>query len=308
MITDRLKLDAAKGLAQAAMEDVKKEINAEIAVPFGVEQMKVADFEAMAKSKNMTYKSTDFFSAAEADQILPGTQEIRQKAFGQGTSSMKVPRGPFASRDGEFFYQIMDVQTPRPPAFETVRARVELDYRKEEALNLALQVAAKAAKAKGIAAATEIVDGELAQLAKTAAKTPSPDVKSLRMTGRTGFFDRPRTFAAYGITIAPVPLFGTQATEKLPIFAAKAFEVSGETVGIATEKSGAGMPRVFLLQRVETEPADRAKFADWQERGFLDEKRMAVVQGWMADVRRRADPSPEVRTALSKLPDWGGEQ
>ena len=314
-ITERLKTEGAKKLAADAMKEVKGNIEKEIEVPFGAEQTKVADFAADAKKANLTYKMTDFFSAAESEQTLPGAPEIRQKAFGQGASSMKVPRGPFPARDGEFMYQIVEVQTPRPPAFETVKARVELDYRKEEALNLAMGVAAKAAKAKDLAAATEIVDSELAQIVKSAGTVAAPDVKSLRTTGRTDFFGRPKTYAYMNAKLAFVNLGGAGGFANLPNFAGKAFELRDDQVGVATEKGGGGMgpamARVFLLQRAETQAADRAQFTTAKAQvtdEYLNEKRQATVQGWLADVRRRADPSPEVRKYLANLPEWAGDK
>jgi hypothetical protein len=314
-ITNRLKTEKAKKLAADAMADMNTEIGREIEVPFGVEQTKVADFAAAAKKANLTYKVTDFFTVPECEQILAGAPDIRQKAFGQGASSVKVPRGVYSARDGDYMFQIVDVQTPRPPAFDTVRARVELDFRKEEALNLAESIAAKAAKAANLAAATEIVDTELAKVVKPIGAAPAPDVKSLRVTGRSDFFGRPKNYAFMNAKVAFVNLGGAAGFSNLPYFAEKAFELRDNQVGVATEKGGAGMgaamARVFLLQRAEVQPADRAAFAGARAQvaeEYLQEKRMAALQGWQAEVRRRADPSAEVRKCLKDLPDWGGEK
>ncbi len=314
-ITDRLRTEGAKKLAAEAMKKVKAEIDAEFEVPFGYEQTKVVDFAAVAKKAGLTYQATDFFAATETEQVLPGGTEVRQKAFGQGASSMKVPRGVVSARDGDLMYQILDVQTPRPPAFETVRARVESDYRRDEALNLALGIAAKAAKAATLDAVVAAVDADLAELVKASGVNPPPDVKSLRVTGRTDFFGRPKNYAFMNAKLAFVNLGTSGGFANLPNFAEKAFELREGQVGVATEKGGAATgpapARVFLLQRAETQPADRAEFAMTKAQvteEYLREKRQAVVEGWLAEVRRRADPSPEVRKYLASLPDWASEQ
>ena len=283
------------------MKEVNDEISVQTEVPFGSEEVRAADFAAIAKKFNLVRQVTPLFSADNADAILPGANDLKSKAFGQSAASIRRPSVTLAAQDGKFVFQILKIQDPRPAPFEAVRKEVEKDYRAAKGYELAEAMADQALKdnPSSLDAAAAKIEAAVAERLKapsSAKEEIKKDPKEYVQRGRTDFFPRPREYAmGYRFAVN----IGLPGDYNYSIFADEAFALKDNEVGKALEPSGARA--VFLLKRIAVRPADRAQF-DKNRASIIEDlltrKRDAVRQTWLADVRRAAQPSQEVMNYL----------
>ena len=299
-IESELREQEAARAANEVMKEVNDEIAAQTEVPFGSEEIRPADFPAVAKKFNLIHQVTPLFPADRADAILPGANDLRTKAFGQSASNIRQPSVTCDARDGKFVFQILKIQDPRPAAFEAVRQKVEKDYRAVKGYDLALETADQALKDNpssldDAAAKIEAAVAERLKALSAAKEKINPDPKSYVQRGKSDFFTRPREYMGYRFAMN----IGLPGDYDYAGFADEAFALKDNEVGKAQEPDGARA--VFLLKRIAVKPADRAEFAKNPAdvtAELLARKRDAVMQSWAADVRHAAQPSQEVMKYL----------
>ena len=301
----QIEADLRKTEAMRAADEDMKDANDEIAVqtevPFGSEEVRTADFAGIAKKFNLIHQVTPLFPADKADSMLPGASELVSKAFGQSAADIRRPSVTLAARDGEFVFQILQIQDPRPASFEAIRKKVEKDYRAAKGYELAQETADQALKdnPSSLDAAAANIEAAVAERLKALSFTKeeiSKDLKDCVQRGKSDFFARARE--SMGLRYATNT--GLPGNFAYSNFVDEAFALKENEVGKALEPNGAYA--VFLLKRIAVKPADHAEFekniasitAD-----LLTRKRDTVRQTWLADVRRSAQPSKEVMNYLS---------
>jgi len=296
-----------KAEAERAVDEVMKAVGDAVSnatdVPFGSPEEPVADFAAIAKAHGLTCEVSPLFSAKEVEAVLPGANELATKAF---TIHELVPSRPLAARDGKFIFQIPHngIVDEHPAPFEKVRARVEADYRREKGFALAVELASAEQGAPNLDAAAAKLETEIANLlkARPAAKEeekgkergkPPADPKAYFKRGESEFFSRPQEFPQFpGVKWSFA--IGMPGNFNYGHFAEAAFAVEDGKVALALEPVDARA--AYLLMRVDVEPADRTAFEKDKAKivqDFLGRKQDAVLRTWLADVRRRANPSGE---------------
>jgi hypothetical protein len=304
-VSPQIEADLRKEEALRAVDEDMKDVNDEIAtqteVPFGSEEVRVADFAEIAKKFDLIHQVTPLFSADKSGTIFPGASDLRSKAFGQPAANIRRPSVTLAARDGKFIFQILKIQDPRPAPFETIRMEVEKDYRIAKAYDLAQEMADQALKDNppsldAAAAKIEAAVAERLKALSSAKEEIKKNVTDYVQRGKSDFFTRPKEYM--GLRFAA--RIGLPGDYDYTHFADEAFALKDNEVGKALEPDGARA--VFLLERIAVKPADRAEFeknmASVTE-NLLTRKRAAVQQTWSADVRRSAQPSKEVMNYLS---------
>lgn len=283
------------------------------------------DFAALAlKYPGMEHVTeTPFFARSECDTILPGAYDLARDAFGKSpediTADLREPRRPMQSQRGSFIYRLLAVQPPRAPAFEEegIRARVEKDYRLAEGLKLAEQLMREAAGKSSLEEAAAFLETALATRAQppapalkagaannvpqSGAETPAAEPAAPKTQyqfvrlGTSRPFARPQEFRNMRLA------YETGLSGNRPAFATKAFELKLGEIGIAVETSGErAVYLVQPLQRERPRPSDFALHKEETINAFMRVKQEAVWEAWLADVRRRANPSPNVKSVLSE--------
>jgi hypothetical protein len=289
--------DAARAVDED-MKEVNDEIAAQTEVPFGSEEVRTADFAAIAKKFNLVHQVTDLFSADQADTVLPGAYDLRAKAFAQPAANIRRPSVTLAALDGKFVFQTLKAQDPRPAPFEAVRPRVEKDYRLAKAYEMAEEMADQALKEapSSLDAVAAKLNAVIAERLK--AVPAAKDLKDYVLRGQSTFFVRPIEYRGQRYALKT----GLPGDYEYLHFVDEAFALKDNDVGKALEPNGARA--VFLLKRIAVKAADRAEF-DKNLTGITDEflarKRETVRQTWLADVRRRAQPSEEVMKYLTQM-------
>jgi len=299
-IEAELRKEEAMRVVDEDMKDVNDEIATQTEVPFGSEEVRAADFAAIAKKFNLVHQVSPLFPADKADMILPGATDLRSKAFGQSASNIRRPSVTLAARDGKYVFQILKIQDPHPAALEAVRKQVEKDYRAAKGYELAQEMAEQALKdnPSSLDAAAAKIEAAVAERLKALSFTQEEiqkDLKDCVERGKSDFFTRPKEYMGYRFAMR----IGLPGDYDYSHFADAAFALKDNEVGKALEPAGARA--VFLLKRVAVKPADRADFekniAGITE-DLLSRKRDTVRQTWLADVRRDAHPSQEVMNYL----------
>jgi len=297
-----LRAEEALRVVDEDMKEVNDEIATQTEVPFGSEEVRVADFAGIAKKFNLVHQVTPLFPADKTDAILPGAADLKSKAFGQSASNIRRPSVTLAARDGKYVFQILKIQDPHPAALEAVRKQVEKDYRAAKGYELAQELAEQALKdnPSSLDAAAAKIEAAVAERLKALSSSKEEvkkDVKDYVQRGKSDFFTRPReSFLGQRVAIRGIGLPGDDDYSN---FADEAFALKDNEVGKALEPAGARA--VFLLKRIAVKPADRAEFV--KNIGSITEdllfrKRWTVRQSWLADVRRSAHPSQEVMNYL----------
>ncbi|MGD1000098.1 MAG: SurA N-terminal domain-containing protein [Candidatus Brocadiia bacterium] len=299
-IEAELRKEEAMRVVDEDMKDVNDEIATQTEVPFGSEEVRAADFAAIAKKFNLVHQVSPLFPADKADMILPGATDLRSKAFGQSASNIRRPSVTLEARDGKFIFQILKIQDPRPAPFDAIRKQVEKDYRAAKGYDLAQEMAEQALKdnPSSLDAAAAKIEAAVAERLKALSFTQEEiqkDLKDCVERGKSDFFTRPKEYMGYRFAMR----IGLPGDYDYSHFADAAFALKDNEVGKALEPAGARA--VFLLKRVAVKPADRADFekniAGITE-DLLSRKRDTVRQTWLADVRRDAHPSQEVMNYL----------
>jgi hypothetical protein len=304
----QIEADLRKEEAARAVDEDMKEVNDEIAtqteVPFGSEEVRAADFAEIAEKFHLIHQVTPLFSADKADAILPGANDLKSKAFGQSAANIRRPSVTLAAQDGKFVFQILKIQDPRPAPFEAIRQQVEKDYRAAKGYELAQEMADQALKdnPSGLDAAAAKIEAAVAErlkalhFAKGESDFITKDPKTFVQRGKSDFFTHPKEYMGYRFALKT----GLPGDGDYTHFVDEAFALKDNELGKALEPAGARA--VFLLKRIAVEPADRAEF-EKNRAGitddFLARKRDTVRTTWLADVRRRAQPSQEVMNYLS---------
>jgi len=295
--------------AERVIDDIMRKVNDDVWKAYeaqgDMDESASVDIAAIGKRFDMEHKVPPLFSSDNIPANLRGTAGLADKMFGQGVRSIGRPTTTLAATSGKFIFQILDIQPPQPASYDAVRSEVELDLRKEKALNLAAEFAGMARSQADLNAAAGVVRGKIAELLAAmpeearGEKTPEDFFK----TGESEYFERPEYWGY--MMIGKTGLSGPYSYVE---FARVAFALGATGVEMALEPTG---PRaVYLLERADMQQPD-AK--EWAEDGamlsskLLAEKREAVMDGWWADLRRRAHPSEEAMKFLEVLPEWSGQ-
>lgn len=299
-IEKKLRDEEAQRLAGDVLKDVNQEIATQTDAGFGAKEVRTADFAAIARKFGLEYGKSNWFSAESWQQALPGAFSLTE-AFKQSVSSIGTRWWTINADSGRLIYQITEMQEPRPYPFEKVRAQVETDYRRQQALTLASELASEAAKgAKTLDAASARLETLVAARLQSAPAGVNKDPKSYFSTQESSFFTRPRERGAQR-DAWNTGLPGNHGDFAHTVFALK----EGQEVSTVTE--GGKLNNVFLVARVATRAAEREAFEKDKEtvsRDYLVRKQMAELNTWLADIRRRANPSPEARKFLDELEYW----
>ena len=298
--------------AERVVDDTMREVNDEVWKAYesqgDMNESAPVKIAAIGKHFDMEHKVTPFFSSDNIPANLRGAEGLADKAFGQGVRSIGRPTTTLSATSGKFIFQILDIQPPQPAAFETVRTEVGLDLRKEKALNLATEFAGLARSEADLNAAADALSGKIAELLgampEEARRDKTP--QDFFNTGESKYFDRPE-YWGYMMT-GETSKTGLRGPYSYMNFAGVAFTLGATGIEMAIEETG---PRaVYLLERADMQQPDAT---DWEKSGamlsrrLLDEKRMAVMETWWADLRRRAHPSDEAMKFLKALPEWSGQ-
>jgi hypothetical protein len=301
----QIEADLRKKEAERAVDEEMKEVNDEIAVqtevPFGSEEVRTADLAEIAKKFNLIRQVTPLFSADKVDTILPGANDLRSKAFGQSATNIRRPSVTLAAQDGKFVFQILKIQDPRPAPFEAIRQQVEKDYRAAKGYEAAHDMADQALKdnPSSLDAAAAKIEAAVAERLKALSSTKEEtrkDLKDCVQRGKSEFLAHPKEYMGYRFALKT----GLPGDFDYTNFVDEAFALKDNELGKALEPTGARA--VFLLKRIAVAPADREEFKKNRAGitdDFLARKRDTVRTTWLADVRRRAQPSQEVMNYLS---------
>jgi len=299
-----LRKEEATRAVDEDMKDVNDEIAAQTEVPFGSEEVRIADFAGIAKKFDLIHTVTPLFSADQTNIILPGASDLASKAFGQSASSIRRPSVTLAAQDGKYVFQILKIQDPRPAPFEAIRKQVEKDYRLAKGYELAQDMADQALKDNppSLDAAAAKIEAAVAARLKALPSTNEEikkDPKDYVQRGKSDFFARALEYMGGRFALR----IGLPGDYNYSHFADEAFALKDNELGKALEPTEARA--VFILKRIAVKPADRAEFEKnlaGITQGLLARKRETVQQTWLADVRRSAQPSQEVMNLLSLLP------
>jgi len=303
-IARKLRDTEARRRAEETMRQVNEEIWKALDVPFGSEEVRTVSFQELAKKFNLLYRRPPPFSRAEALSVVPGAFKLPEKAFGQGDSAINVPRPVMDSDEGPFIFQILAIEPPHPAPYAEVAEKVTADLRRRKGFQLAQRIAEQASKASNLDEAKALVARLIREAAQSAGQTVEPE--TLFVTGETKFFSAPREHQDLfsGNTMRYLYDIGLEEGYNYVRFGDEAFRLNEGEVGWVAE---AGIETAFVIQRMATRPADRAKFEEEYERvapRLLDRKREAAMRTWRADLLHRAKPSKEVMESLSRLPEW----
>lgn len=302
-----LRRDEAKRAAEEQIREIRLEAQKQAEVPWASHEVRTVDFPALAEKYGAKYTLTRFFSADECYSILPGASALAGKAFGQSASAKGAPSSAMSAADGEFIFKVKDEQRSVPEAFEQIAEQVKKDCRRQKALDVATEIAAKARAAGSFAAAEEALKTELRGLiaqapAPAAGKELEKDPTKYYVKGDTGFFPRPMQFNGRRYPMGSVGL----KTPGLHMqFIDAAFTLRKDEVAVADESREAGA--VYLLTPLEEQAASREEFVKNNrmfEQMLLSRKSEATLASWAAELLRRAKPSKNVMDSLRKLPQW----
>ena len=307
-IVKNLRKSAGERKADAVMNKVNEAIWEALDTHFGSDKVPTIDMQQLAAKHALEYRRiARYFGADEVGTVLPGAYKLREKVFAQGTSSIGVPKPPMKADKGVFICQITDSRPPQPAKYETVRDKVEKDFRSQQGFQLAKEITSAAALEKDLDAAARIVEEKLGQCMKEGGIKPEKDkdAKSFYERGESKLFSRPRTYQGLGgRSLRYHYETGLPGRHNHADFADAAFNLKDGQVGMVAE-AGAALAG-YVLQRTETKPAARKEFDKNLEqilRETLMKKREAVVKTWRADVRRRARPSAEAAQYLGAAPE-----
>jgi hypothetical protein len=299
-IKGKLRLDKAKTVAAVRMKEVNEEIWKRLDVPFGSEEVRNVELAEIATQFGLECKTTDFFTADQAGQVIPGGEVLARLAFGRGTGGTYRPSAPLNGNDGMFIFQIVESHPAQAAPYEDVKLQVAKDYQMEQGLNLAMEIAAKAAEAPTLDAATEIIKTEAAALIEEKGDTEAKP-QDFYVRGESDYFSRPSEI--WGQRYARFT--GLPGNFNYVNFADRAFALKEGETAMAVEPEGSRA--AFVLRRIGTRPADRAEFEKNKDniiRQISQQKAEAHLLTWFEDVRRRARPSEEVMKFLQFLPQW----
>jgi len=308
-IVEKLRREAADTAMEETMKQVNKAIWEALEVPFGSQQAGVADLKEIAAQFGLTYVETDFFAAADCAKILPGAPELRRKAFNQGMGGLGVVSPRLKAREGEFVFRVLESQPPEPRPFEEVQDDVTKHCRLKTAADLAQTIASRAGEAPDFDTAAETIRSAVADLL---ADLETPDdgkgPEAYFTVAETDFFGRVQVSRFGGREHRYHLGAGLPGNATSTNFADAAFNLNdGETALVVDSEQ---TPKYFfVLERTGVEFPSREDFEQEKDRvmpRLLSDKRTDVVETWQADLRARANPSPEVMKFLQLLPEWAG--
>ena len=308
-IEKTLRNQAAQAKVDAVLKDVNNEIGKTFDTPFGSDEVRTADFKAIAGKFGIEYRRTGFFTADEVNAILPGAWQLSRKAFGMGTSAIGQPRPPLPCQDGKFIFQLVESKPPQPAPYDSVKEDVAKHYRLVEGMNLASRAAMTAAAATTLDEAAGLVEKEIEAIVKESGQTLEKDkgVKTLYTRGESKFFARTSEFQNpyTGQMMRYHSQTGFPGASDYAHTADIAFTLKPGQVGVSAEPQGA--QAVFVLEKVASQAADRAEF-DKEADKIADRMKMkkaeATLNAWLYDVLLRASPSEQVMKYLVNLPSW----
>jgi len=308
-IEKKLREEAAAKAMEKTMKKVNEAIWKALEVPFGSQEAGAVDLKDIATQFDLTYVETDFFTAEDCEKILPGASELRRRAFNRGMGGIGVVSPRMKADEDEFVFRLLESRPPEPLPFEKVAESVKKHFRLKLAADLAQTLASRAGEAPDFDAAVETIRSAVAELVEDTGKTDGRRERDAFLTlGESDSFERPRTATFAGQVHRYHMGAGLPGNVDSTNFADTAFNLKDGEIGLAVDSEQA--PRTFfVLERSAIEFPSREEFE--QEKAYvmprlLSEKRAEVLETWQSDLRRRADPSPDVMKFLELLPHWAG--
>ena len=301
-----LRRQEARALATAEIDKVSQLIAEETSTPFGSTERKTVDLNEIAGRFRVEHGVTDYFTRDDIPDALIAATKLRTEAFGQSVEAIGDTLGPIDSMRGPFVFELLGIQPARASAFAEVREKVEHDLKLQKARELAEATLRDVLKPQQTGATVSfdsaVADVE-SRLAARAPKSSEPPPKEGAAAGdkyvlvaTSDFLGRSDSWLVLADEI-PAQRTG---------FVREALQLGEGKLGMASDRVNSGVS--YLMAVVGQKYPDQKEF-DAQKQTIVEEelyhKSSEALESWIAEVKKRANPSEPVLELLSALPGWG---
>ena len=196
-IIETLRNRKSRQLAEAYMQEVDEHIARLLEAPEAGAQLPAVDFRNLGQEFDLEYHRTRFFARDEVQSVIPGPGAFRlaEIVFGEGASSLRVPKAPLKADDGVFIFQVLESRPAQPAPFEEVEEQVRADLKLSKSMKLAQELAVTVSQSQDFDEAIETVRDLLEQRLEESESGKVPT--DLYSVGETPYFGRSQQSRGY---------------------------------------------------------------------------------------------------------------
>lgn len=253
-------LDEVKAQIESAIKQQKAAVAAQTLANSAWNEARSAGIDKAAADKGLSVTTTDLVAQTDALPGLGSAQELSNALFSAKKSD---PPALAQTPQGYAIYQVTEIEPPRTPAFEQIRAQVEDQFRAQRAQALLTQKT------------QELSDRARAEHdLKKAAKELGATVKTSDLVNAS----------------AQVPDVGAMSGSANVAFGLAVGEISGPLQG------GAGSGIVLaVLEKQEPSPSDVKQAWDRASESLLDQKRQVLEGLYVQNLRDKLEKDGKIK-------------
>jgi peptidyl-prolyl cis-trans isomerase D len=253
-------LDEVKAQIESAVKQQKSAVAAQTLANSAWNEARSAGIDKAAADKGLTVTATDLVAQTDALPGLGSAQELSNALFSAKKSD---PPALTQTPQGYAIYQVTEIEPPRTPAFEQIKAQVEDQFRAQRAQALLTQKT------------QELSDRARAEHdLKKAARELGATVKTSDLVNAS----------------AQVPDVGAMSGSANVAFSLAVGEISGPLQG------GAGSGIVLaVLEKQEPSPSDVKQAWDRASESLLDQKRQVLEGLYVQNLRDKLEKDGKIK-------------
>jgi len=253
-------LDEVKAQIESAIKQQKAAVAAQTLANSAWNEARSAGIDKAAADKGLSVTTTDLVAQTDALPGLGSAQELSNALFSAKKSD---PPALAQTPQGYAIYQVTEIEPPRTPAFEQIRAQVEDQFRAQRAQALLTQKT------------QELSDRARAEHdLKKAAKELGATVKTSDLVNAS----------------AQVPDVGAMSGSANVAFGLAVGEISGPLQGSA----GSGIV-LAVLEKQEPSPSDVKQAWDRASESLLDQKRQVLEGLYVQSLRDKLEKDGKIK-------------
>ena len=253
-------LDEVKAQIESAIKQQKAAVAAQTLANSAWNEARSAGIDKAAADKGLSVTTTDLVAQTDALPGLGSAQELSNALFSAKKSD---PPALAQTPQGYAIYQVTEIEPPRTPAFEQIRAQVEDQFRAQRAQALLTQKT------------QELSDRARAEHdLKKAAKELGATVKTSDLVNAS----------------AQVPDVGAMSGSANVAFGLAVGEISGPLQGSA----GSGIV-LAVLEKQEPSPSDVKQAWDRASESLLDQKRQVLEGLYVQNLRDKLEKDGKIK-------------
>jgi len=251
-------LDEVKAQIESAIKQQKAAVAAQTLANSAWNEARSAGIDKAAADKGLSVTTTDLVAQTDALPGLGSAQELSNALFSAKKSD---PPALAQTPQGYAIYQVTEIEPPRTPAFEQIRAQVEDQFRAQRAL-----LTQKTQELSDRARAEHDL--------KKAAKELGATVKTSDLVNAS----------------AQVPDVGAMSGSANVAFGLAVGEISGPLQGSA----GSGIV-LAVLEKQEPSPSDVKQAWDRASESLLDQKRQVLEGLYVQSLRDKLEKDGKIK-------------